>query len=261
MSAPAEDREHQGGCSIREPMSPERRLLLFGIPAALAFLPTGSAIAKPVENYRDFRSPYLPPLRHTSSRYLARHGTIHPTGDEAALAARILARAPTSSPLAVMLYFEALTQVNKDHEAYNAGWRTRWNPVIVEFFRQTATTPSGDVTPWCAAFLNWSLANAGYRGGTDSASSGSFRCVPGETKRPQPGDVVVFGATDPKQFELGIGHVGIFLSQTQDKVMVLGGNQKNAFGHQAICRKWLNKRDEVRELHSFHAIRALRKAA
>ena len=187
-------------------------------------------------------------------------GTREPTSGEATVAGRILEHAPATTPLDIMLYFERLKIVNRDLEAYNAGWRERWNPVIVAFFRETETVPSGDTTPWCAASLNWALARCGYRGGTGSASSGSFRDVPGKTRHPVPGDIAVFGATDPKSYKAGMGHVCLFLAQTRDHVLVLGGNQKNVFGHQAICRKWLAKRDDVRQLHSFHAIRALRKA-
>jgi len=39
-------------------------------------------------------------------------------------------------------------------------------------------------------------------------------------------------------------------------VLVLGGNQKNPFGHHAVCRKWIDKRGPDLKLHSFHHIDA-----
>lgn len=71
----------------------------------------------------DFEGP-LPPDLYT-------RGTRPPTTQEEAVARRILRSAPTSSPLAIMRYFANLRDVNRDGEAYNAGWATRWNPVIV----------------------------------------------------------------------------------------------------------------------------------
>ena len=243
--------------AVRDGADPDRRALLLGLSALVAGLAPAPAEAKPLEAYRDF-SGHLPalPVRHSGLRL----GTRQPTNSEAGVAARILEHAPTTTPLDVMLYFERLKTLNRNHEAYNAGWKERWNPVIVAFFRETKTVPSGDTTPWCAASLNWALAQCGYGGGTHSASSGKFRGVAGTTRHPVPGDIVVFGATDPTAYKVGIGHVALFLAQTRDQVLVLGGNQKNTFGHQAICRKWLAKRDDVRQLHSFHAIRALRAA-
>lgn len=212
-----------------------------------------AAAAKPVENYRDFEGDVLPrPMRH---------GTRIPLETETTIADKILSRAPRTSPLAVMLYLEAVKRVNKDREAYNGGWKTRWNPVIVSFFRETRTTPEGDTTSWCAASLNWTLARAGYRGGTHSASSGSFRDAPGRTDRPRPGDIVVFGQTDPQAFAQGRGHVCLFLAQCRDAVLVLGGNQTNRFGHHSVCRKWLAKNGDELKLHSFHAIHAFRHMA
>ena len=227
-----------------------RRSVVFGGAAALgaSFLAPGMAEAKPFENYKDFESPTLPfPLVG---------GTRRPERNEQTIADRIIERAPTSSPYAIMHYFETLKRVNKDNEAYNGGWATRWNPVIVQFFRETQTKPEGDTTSWCAASLNWTLARAGLKGGTDSASSGSFRNSPGKTRHPRRGDIVVFGATDRAAFAQGHGHVGLFVAQRADAVLVLGGNQTNPFGHHAFCRKWLDKKGTDLKLHSFHDIRA-----
>lgn len=256
--------------ALAGPAPLHRRGLLVGASAALICAGAGRAWAAPVEAYRDFAGALptepeadVPPGLGTgrpARRRIIVGGTRKPSDVEAAEADRIVAHAPTTTPLDVMLYLEALKTLNRDKEAYNAGWKRRWNPIIVGFFRETGTTPSGDTTAWCAASLNWTLARCGYAGGTGSASSGSFRGVRGRTRHPRPGDIVVFGATDPAAFARGQGHVGLFLAETPDEVLVLGGNQKNAYGHQAVCRKWLAKRDDERRLQSYHAVRALRTA-
>lgn len=245
-----------------------RRGLLAGTCAALLCAGTDWAEAAPAGASHDFAGALPaepeadgPPTVGAAPRRHRVGGTRRPSDDEGSVAGRIVRGAPTTTPLAIMLYFEALKTLNRDGEAYNAGWKSRWNPVIVDFFRETATEPSGDTTSWCAASLNWTLARCGYAGGTDSASSGSFRGVRGRTRHPQPGDIVVFGATDPAAFARGQGHVGLFLAETQDKVLVLGGNQKNLSGHQGVCRKWLAKRDDERRLLSYHAVGTLRSTA
>jgi uncharacterized protein (TIGR02594 family) len=230
----------------------KRAFVLGGLctPALISACGSSVALAKPVENYRDFETPELPPP--------LLGGTLVPRDTETSIAEKILARAPKSSPFAVMRYLEWVRRVNEDHEAYNGGWSTRWNPVIVTFFEATGTKPEGDTTSWCAAFLNWTLARAGYRGGTGNACSGSFRDGSGRTNRPRRGDIVVFGRTDPQAYAKGLGHVGLFVAQRHDAVLVLGGNQTNRFGHHSVCRKWLAKNGEDLKLHSFHAISAFR---
>jgi uncharacterized protein (TIGR02594 family) len=227
-----------------------RRSVLLGAAAALASsaMTSTAAFARPVENYKDFGGETLP--------FPMVGGSQAAEETENSIAGRIIRRAPKSSPFAIMRYFEHLRRVNKDNEAYNGGWSTRWNPIIVQFFEETATTPEGDTTSWCAASLNWALARAGLKGGTHSASSGSFRDSPGLTRRPRRGDIVVFGATDKTAFEQGHGHVGLFVAQRRNAVLVLGGNQKNPQGHHAFCRKWLDKSGTDLKLHSFHHIGA-----
>jgi hypothetical protein len=233
-----------------------RSVVLAGLamPALISASASSIAAAKFADNYRDFDGGGVwPPLPMVG-------GNRAPKESEEQTAQRILRATPRSSPLAVMHHLEHVTKRNKDGEAYNAGWQYRWNPVIVSFFDETSTKPEGDTTSWCAASLNWTLARAGYHGGTGNALSGSFREAPGKTHRPRPGDIVVFGNIDPKtnDFVEGFGHVGLFLAQRRDAVLVLGGNQTNATGHHAVCRKWLAKDGDGRRLHSFHAIRAFR---
>jgi uncharacterized protein (TIGR02594 family) len=198
------------------------------------------------DEYRDFESSDIPNLRPL--------GTDPAKSDEVARADRLLLQSPDKKrPIDVMRYLESLSDRNADNEAYNGGWRKRWNPLIVRFFSETKTNPAGDTTAWCAASLNWALTRCGYRG-TRDASSGSFRGARGLTDTPREGDIVVFARTDPGEAGVGHGHVGLLLNQTNDAILVLGGNQMNAYGHHAVCRKWLKKRDTLLTFHSFHAI-------
>jgi uncharacterized protein (TIGR02594 family) len=204
------------------------------------------------ENYKDFESGDLPDLRQL--------GTSPPLRAEIELADRLLSKAPVKkNPFEVFKYLEALQQTNKDKERYNGGWRTRWNPVIVRFFEQTKTKPSGDTTPWCAAALNWCLAISDFNT-TSSASSGSFRAVAGITTTPQVGDIVVFQSADREEANAGRGHVGLFLSETDTEIHVLGGNQKTDAGHHAVCRKPFKKVGSKLIFHSYHSVEALRRA-
>ena len=193
---------------------------------------------------RDFNGP-LP-----SDLYI--RGKFPPKTEEERIARDIINAAPTSSPLAIMRYFAGLTRVNAGGEAYNAGWAHRWNPVIVEFFTATTDTHSGDETPWCAAFLNWCLRRARYKGLTESASSGSFRDAPGRTTNKSVGDIVVYKSTGCQ------GHVALYLRTVGGSYEVIGGNQTDIQRHHSINIKKVPFPGSGLSLHSFHKISAFR---
>jgi uncharacterized protein (TIGR02594 family) len=106
------------------------------------------------------------------------------------------------------------------------------NPLIVRLFLATRTVPSGDTTPWCAAFVNWCVQRSGATG-TASASSQSFlgwgkeiwsKSTGGALSVANPGDVTVFR----KRSDPAHGHVGFFNGMNAsmgNHVDVLGGNQ------------------------------------
>jgi uncharacterized protein (TIGR02594 family) len=182
-------------------------------------------------------------------------GTRPALREEIEKADAILAGAPSNkTPLDIMRYLEAVPDVNRDGEHYNAGWRTRWNPVIVRFFAATNFgKPAGDTTSWCAASLNWSLKRSGFQHGTNSAASSSFRTVPGRTDNPKPGDIVVFVQTGDHSH----GHVTLFVAADANRIQCLGGNQLDQVGHHAICTKWIPKQGFL-TFHSYHSVEALR---
>ncbi|WP_197064642.1 TIGR02594 family protein [Achromobacter sp. RTa] len=132
------------------------------------------------------------------------------------------------APMAVAQYFATLCggalneEYGDDAHLYAQEWPVRANPVIVDFFNATSTrVPNGDVTPWCAAFVNWCLWRSGAVDGTNSAASSSFRSWKLATTEPRPGDIVVF----QHKHDAWKGHVGFFISRTAGGTYVLGGNQ------------------------------------
>jgi uncharacterized protein (TIGR02594 family) len=198
---------------------------------------------------RDFFSPDLPDLRVL--------GTRPALGEEIAKARQILSELPSTAPFEIMTRLAALTDANAQGELYRGGWQTRWNPLIVTMFQETTQKPSGDLTPWCAASLNWALRRAGLKG-TNSASSGSFRGFPANsvTTTPKQGDIVVFRSADPAKATLGRGHVGLFVDKTQTHVRVLGGNQISSAGHHEFSSKVIPLNGPALALHSFHSVEA-----
>lgn len=180
-------------------------------------------------------------------------GTSPPTSQESMLAKKVLDGVPTSTtPITVALYFLSVGagQAGAELRPYITAWPVRWNPVIVEFFSATRTQPSGDTTAWCAAFMNFCLikaatgktlpANAATP--TLSAAARSFRewgkSVADLGVAPRPGDIVVFRRKDSPAH----GHVGFFLAEKADSVLVLGGNQfEGTPTRHTVNRKWMAK--------------------
>jgi len=198
-------------------------------------------------DYEDFDGP-LPSL--------VPFGTNPPTEPEQAQAYRILRAAPRNkSLLETAGYFESITERNTEGEHFNAAWRERWNPVIVQFYKVTQLShpyvlERGDTIPWCAAFLNWCLDAAGLAV-TSSASSSSFRTYGSETEHPRPGDVVVFKHANRRYADVGRGHVGIFAGMEGQRIRVLGGNQKAGKKYSSVCFSAFPKISDALVLHSF----------
>lgn len=158
-------------------------------------------------------------------------GPASPYPSEVALGDRILEDAPSGRPYDVAQYFQDLRlgafidRHGINSPAYSTEWPYRANPVIVRFFDATATrTPNGDVTPWCAAFVNWCFRAAHGESATNSAASQTFRDWGTQTDNPQPADLAVFRRQDsPNQ-----GHLGFYLGAADPSrryIYVLGGNQ------------------------------------
>jgi uncharacterized protein (TIGR02594 family) len=186
-------------------------------------------------------------------------GTNPALTDEQSIARAILLAAPKSKPLlTIAQYFADITRTNVDNECYNAAWHSRWNPVIVGFYKSTTLEDKyvlvhGDTIPWCAAFLNWCLGAAG-KPTTDSASSSSFRVYGEATTTPQAGDIVVFKSADPALAAVGHGHVCIYLGMDGERIKVLGGNQTGGKQYSSVCETRIPQTSSVLVLHSFRSL-------
>jgi uncharacterized protein (TIGR02594 family) len=221
-----------------------------GFLGALALAPAfafaeQSSLPKDIGRSPDYTGP-LPP---------SRLGTQRPKKGQELVAASIIDKAPMGTkPMDVARYFidVAAGVYGADWKPYVNGWPTQWNPVIVTFFTATGTHPSGDVTPWCAAFINWCYLRGEKAPATGSASSGSFRCYGSRTDQPAIGDLVVFRRPDSNDQCLGNGHVGFFLRQSDTQIEVLGGNQVDGHtGCHQISSKWIPKNGRLLVLDSY----------
>lgn len=150
-------------------------------------------------------------------------GTAAPLDKEIRNAFRILWGLPRGiTPYELAKVIASIGDKNEDGHKYIQEWPSRANPIIINFFAMTQTLPSGDTTPWCAAFMNFCLF-AGDVVGTSSAASASFRTFGAETNVPAEGDIVVF---QNKQ-NAGLGHVGFYVRHSGSDLVVLGGNQSD----------------------------------
>ena len=105
------------------------------------------------------------------------------------------------------------------HEAVGAAH----NPRIVAYHQATSLHARDDETPWCSAFANWCMEQAGING-TGRANARSWLTWGAPLKAPRSGCVVVF-SRPPSPTD---GHVAFYVSDYDDRVLVLGGNQGDA---------------------------------
>ncbi len=91
-------------------------------------------------------------------------------------------------------------------------------------YQATVGIHEGDETPWCSAFVNWCLEQAGIAGtGKPNARSWLAWGTPINLEDAQPGDVCIFWRGNPVSWR---GHVAFFLGcEDGEMVHVLGGNQ------------------------------------
>lgn len=96
------------------------------------------------------------------------------------------------------------------------------NPRILEYHQTTQLRAVQDEVPWCSAFVNWVLKQAGIDG-TNNSMARSFLKWGSPLKSPVPGCVVIL-----KRGRAPFGHVGFFVSWARPGLIeVLGGNQSD----------------------------------
>jgi len=98
------------------------------------------------------------------------------------------------------------------------------NPRIVEYHQATDLEATDDETPWCSAFVNWCMKQAGVAR-TNSAAARSWLSWGKALAAPEPGCVTVLRrGDDPTK-----GHVAFFVdADGAGHIRLLGGNQGNA---------------------------------
>jgi hypothetical protein len=255
----------------------KRRTLLAGVTSA--FLPTYSTFVRAQETpdveFLDDIPPLPTELQQFASEPPAPYidvilsGAGKPSEKDKKLAYEILVGAPIGvSPIDVAKYFHGVGKGNLGAELrrFAREWPRTANPIIFHFFSATKTKPEGDVTAWCAAFMNWCLmrsratsieqigsspgdysksgisftADAFEKYATRNASSGSFRCWK-SISNPKEGDILVLANKGTQDFTplcLGTGHVTFFVKQgsSANTVEVLGGNQVQSGSGGAVTR-------------------------
>lgn len=82
-----------------------------------------------------------------------------------------------------------------------------------------------DETSWCSIWLSWVALTSGYSYPISSpATARSWLKVGLEVKKPKIGDIAIFWRESKDSWK---GHVGIYISESNAYVYVLGGNQNN----------------------------------
>ncbi len=89
--------------------------------------------------------------------------------------------------------------------------------------RDYGTNPGPFNFPWCAAWLNRVLDEAGIKH-ADSLMARSYLQKGAETTTPKLGDIVVLWRVEKAG---PWGHVGLFIAEDNTNVWLLGGNQDN----------------------------------
>lgn len=110
------------------------------------------------------------------------------------------------------------------------------NKRIIQYFNEIGHAwVKNDETAWCAAFLSWVFQKTtGEK--LSNISARSFLAVGKSTVKPELGDIAVFWRESPESWK---GHVGIYLSQADEYVYVLGGNQANEVTVAKVAKKQL----------------------
>ena len=98
------------------------------------------------------------------------------------------------------------------------------NNKIVEYFKKAGFFNAGeDETPWCSVFLNAICMDLSLPR-SKNMTARSWLTVGQRVATPEMGDIVIFWRESPTSWK---GHVGIYISESEEFINVLGGNQNN----------------------------------
>lgn len=99
------------------------------------------------------------------------------------------------------------------------------NKDILSFFKLTGNKDfRSDEIAWCSVFLSVCAKNAGLNH-TNSPLARSWLNIGEAVEQPEPGDIVVFWR---EQIDSYLGHVAIWLGETEEGTVCLGGNQDDS---------------------------------
>lgn len=99
------------------------------------------------------------------------------------------------------------------------------HPRIIEYLRTVIRDGDlHDEIPWCSAYVNWCMVQAGIEG-TGLANARSWLRWGVALHTPRPGCVVVLRRGLPN--DRVHGHVGFFVRRAGNQLWLLGGNQGN----------------------------------
>ncbi|MGE0764903.1 MAG: TIGR02594 family protein [Hyphomicrobiaceae bacterium] len=109
------------------------------------------------------------------------------------------------------------------------------NPRVADYIRRVGHPAlADDATPWCAAFVGACLERAGIAG-TGSLRARSYLAWGAASEEPVLGAIAVLSrGGHPAQ-----GHVGFLVGTTDERVVLLGGNQSDAVTVEGFARSRL----------------------
>jgi len=107
-----------------------------------------------------------------------------------------------------------------EKEKFNDGTS---NPRILSLYKDFADWVTDTEVAWCSAYMNSIYASTGYEY-SGKLNARSWLDIGERVESPVPGDIVVFWRESPTSWK---GHVGIYVNQNENNIMVLGGNQSN----------------------------------
>jgi uncharacterized protein (TIGR02594 family) len=177
-------------------------------------------------------------------------GYAKPTQAQRDKAAKIINETPKGpNPLAIARSFSERFGESDPRAISQWPAPDAWNPLVVEFFKSTASPANNDMVAWCAAFANWCIERNG-RTGTRSAASQSF-VDPKNAKYfkkindPDFGDLVVWTCYDDKSGKsLGLGHVAFVTGKPSgDSVPTISGNTSDDNHYSIIVEKPFSTKD------------------
>ena len=97
------------------------------------------------------------------------------------------------------------------------------NPRIQEYHAACGVEESPDSVAWCSSYVNWCMMKCGRPRTKSRAARSWVKWGVGLTD-PIPGCVVVLWRVAPDAWQ---GHVGLFVGDLGDHILMLGGNQSN----------------------------------